>query len=193
MYRLDADIEDALHSWAIHAINQVSIGVLSEVSIASLTGNDFIQVFWDKPNTDRPNYPYATLNILSGPEDIGGVVEKYKELDTWEYYTRKKITVQVNIYSFENWIGMLNLLINSLKLPSYRQIYQLKNLAFHTIAGLQDLSELLDTKYIGRAQCELVFSYPEVLTDKPGEIHKVTIIGTFDNEYEITDTINIDD
>ena len=74
-YRLDQVKEDAIYDFAYASI-----------------GPD-VKIIWDKPNAPRPSLPYITLNFIGGPIQLGDKpARKYKELDTWTYYFKKRIT-----------------------------------------------------------------------------------------------------
>ena len=52
MYRLSQEIEDAIYDWAVSCLGSG------------------VNIIWDKPDEDRPEKPYCTLNILSGPFNV---------------------------------------------------------------------------------------------------------------------------
>jgi len=194
-YRINQEKEDALFSWAIHAANQVSIGIANE-NIASLKGSEFIQVIWDKPkNNDdhtakRPAFPYCSLKI-SSIEEIGKPAIEYYSLDTWAYYIRKKIILSINVYGYEYSFKTMNYLINSIHLYSYQQIFQAEKIACWGAGAPLDLSELEENVFNHRVQADFIFSFPDPVLDVPMEIHKVTVNGIINDSLNVSQDIEI--
>lgn len=165
-YRLDKDKEDAIYNWAR----------------ASLGYN--VVVIWDKPNAQRPALPYLTLCISGGPIQIGDrPVKKYKELDTWTYQFKYRITLSINLFGYSNYLFLMNQLLSSLHLETKIQILNNAGLAYWGVDGPIDLSSFRDTEWEYRSQADIFLSYGEDIDDKPGEIHKVEING---NVIDIT-------
>ncbi|GAF85768.1 unnamed protein product, partial [marine sediment metagenome] len=111
-----------------------------------------------------------------GPSSVGDRVEhKYKTLDTWEYNLVKKFTLSINIYADENHLRLMQEIIHGTFLETKLQILQLKGLACWGYDGPADLSSLLETEWEFRSHIDIFLSYGEVVTDIPGEIHKIQI------------------
>lgn len=158
-YRLDQTKEDAIYDWA-HA-------VLPTVSI-----------IWDKPSAPRPDLPYITLNIIGGPIDLSDrTAYKYKELDTWTYKFKKRITLSINIFGYENHMNLMETLLDSLQLDSKIEILNLVGLACWGYDGPRDLSIQRDTEWEFRSQADIFLSYGKEVDDVPGEVQSIELNG----------------
>jgi len=157
-YRLDQAKEDAIYDWAV-----ASLG--SEVSI-----------IWDKPNTERPELPYVTLNIIGGPIPLGDrPAREYKELDTWVYYFKKRVTLSIHIFGYSDHLNKMGTLLNSLYLDSKVEILNLAELACWGYDGPMDMSEFIDTEWEFRSYADIFLSYGTDVDDVCGEIHKIEV------------------
>jgi hypothetical protein len=160
-YRLDKDKEDAIHNWVKTALG--------------FEGN---KVIWDRSNIRRPERPYATLNISSGPRNVGRASEeRYKELDTFQYAIRKVFTLTVGIYGGNGYLKKLEDVIDSLQKPTIQTILRQAGLANWGSEDPIDLSSLLDTKFEDRASVDFLLAYGKAIEDTPGEIQNVRMYG----------------
>jgi len=159
-YRLDQVKEDAIYDWTVSSLGAG------------------VNVIWDKPGEERPEKPYATLNIIGGPSLVGDRAEhKYKTLDTWEYNFVKKFTLSMNIYADNNHLNLMQKIINGTFLETKLQILQLKGLACWGYDGPADLSALIETEWEFRSHIDIFMSYAETVADIPGEIQKIELNG----------------
>jgi hypothetical protein len=159
-YRLDQVKEDAIYDWAV----------------ASLGSS--VKVIWDKPTAPRPELPYVTLNILGGPIQLGDRVARiYKELDTWTYQFKKRITLSINIFGYEDYLNKIEILLNSLYLESKIEILNVAGLASWGYDGPIDMSLFRDTEWEFRAQADIFLSYGDDVDDIPREIQKIELNG----------------
>lgn len=160
MYRLNQVLEDGIFDWVT----------------ACLDSN--VAVIWDKPDETRPEKPYCTLNILSGPFNVNTRGENsYKELDTYEYYFNKRFTLSVNIYGNEYTNKQIDYILNGTMLETKLQILRVAGLSIWGINGPNDISRPIDSEYELRNQLDIYFSYGELVEDITGEIHKVSLNG----------------
>lgn len=175
-YRFNETIEDALLTF-----------------IATTTG---ITTIWDKQDVKgvtravRPNPPFATLNISSGPTPIGYSDFIYKTADIYTQKTRKKFTLSVNIYALNNHLGIATDIWT--KLQDEVALMGLRRSGISYLPktdGPIDLSKLLETGHEFRAIIDLVFSYCEIKEVGPGYIKKVTVDKTNDPKFK--EDINI--
>lgn len=159
-YRLDQAKEDAIYDWAV----------------ASLGAG--IPVIWDKPSTERPELPYVTLNIIGGPIPLGDrPASKYKELDTWTYQFKKRITLSIDFLGYSDHFNKMEILTNSLYLDTKIQILNLAGLACYGFEGPLDISEFVDTEWEFRSHSDVFLSYGEDIDDIPREIQKIELNG----------------
>lgn len=158
-YRLDTIKEDAIYDWAIASIPNTTI-------------------IWDKPTTDRPELPYVTLNIIGGPIKLDNKTPyRYKELDTWTYYFKKRITLSINIYGYEDHLNKIEELLDSLELDTKIEILNNAGLACWGYDGPRDLSLQRDTEWEFRSQADVFLSYGKNVDDVPGEVQSIELNG----------------
>jgi len=158
-YRLDQTKEDAIYDWAVASLPNIT-------------------VIWDKPSASRPELPYITLNILGGPIKLSNrVPSRYKQLDTWTYYFKKKITLSINIFGYEDHLNKIETLLNALDLDSKIEILNVSGLACWGYDGPRDLSMLRDTEWEFRSQADIFLSYGQNVDDIPGEVQSIELNG----------------
>jgi len=159
-YRLDQAKEDGLYDWAV-----ATLGVGT-------------QVIWDKPNAPRPPLPYVTLNIIGGPIPLGARPACiYKELDTWTYKFKKRITVSINVFGYSDHLLKIQTLLDSLYLASKIEILNLVGLACYGYNGPMDLSRFIDTQWELRSQADIFLGYGKDVDDIAREIQSMSVNG----------------
>lgn len=151
------------------------------------------KVLWDKQSifgatkTKKPELPYITLNISGGPVLQGTPEIGYKELDTYNRTFRRAFTVTVNVYSNLGWLSDAQKIADSIYLDSKRGLLTAASVSVLDAGPALDISELLDTKYEGRATVDLFMSDCVVREEIVGEVETVGITSTVGNiETEIT-------
>lgn len=155
-YRLDQAKEDAIYDWAV-----ASLGV-------------GVSVIWDKPSAPRPDIPYITLNIIGGPIPLGDrPANIYKSLDTWTHLFKKKITLSINVFGYEDHLQTNSTLVNALYLPSKIEILNLAGLACWGYDGPRDISKFVDTEWEFRSQTDIFLSYGDNIDDTHLEVQKI--------------------
>lgn len=158
-YRLNQSKEDAIYDWAVASLPNTT-------------------VIWDKPNGPRPVLPYVTLNILGGPIPVGDRPDcNYKELDKWTYTFRKRITLSINVYGYEDHFNKAQTLADCLYIQTKIDILNLAGMACWGYSGPMDMSKFVDTEWELRSQLDVILSYGENIDDSPGEVHKIEING----------------
>jgi len=165
-YRLNQEKEDAIYDFIV-----ASLGI-------------HVNVIWDKPNAPRPQLPYVTLNISGGPIPIGDKPSiRYKELDTWSYCFRNRITLSINFYGYEYHQYYLQKIQRSLYIDDKIELLNTVGIACWGTDGPRDLSTLIDTEFEFRGQVDIFLAYGEIVDSSPGEVHKIGLNG---EEIDIT-------
>lgn len=145
-----------------------------------------IAAIWDKQNLPKPPLPYISCNIISGPQLDGTPESKYKSLDTYTYILRKIFTLSIQIHATTNHLAYLSSLIDSMVLPSFRQILRDAELSIYndTDIIINDISELLDTGFEKRASIDVTMAYADEVDDLVGEINFTNIQGISGTKFE---------
>jgi hypothetical protein len=130
-------------------------------------------VIWDKQEAPKPAKPFATLNIIAPTLEESSTVN-WTATDTFTHTFKKLFTLSVNIYANDNYLGLMDTLKQSAQLGSVREIFFSEGLSWRSTSETQDLTELLDTSFEPRCQCDFVFGYSEKLDDTILEIHRVS-------------------
>jgi hypothetical protein len=158
--------------------------------IVSASGFSDAQIIWDKQSIVaprkgvKPTLGYITLNISGGPALQGTPELGYKELDTYNRTFRRAFTVTVNVYSNLGWLSDAQKIADSIYLDSKRGILTAASVSVLDTGPVLDISELLDTKFEGRATVDLFMSDCVVREEIVGEVAKVGIavkIGDVEN------------
>lgn len=164
-------------------LNEVSENAVKAFVVAA-SGFPTNKVIWDKQSifgatkAKKPELPYITLNISGGPSSQGTPEVNYKELDTYETTFRNAFTVTVNVYSNLGWLSDAQKISDSIFLDGKRGILTAAGVSVLSAGPALDISELLDTKYEGRATVDLFMSDCVVREEVVGEVAKVGITGT---------------
>jgi len=156
-------IQDAFYTWAVAQTSQT--------------------VIWLFPNAPRPALPYISLQINSlitihvdqilSPDNAGAS----------DIVGNREFTLNCQAYG-DTAMGILETLKSSLEKPSVYLALQNSKIVFVDSFGIQDLTELLDSRYESRASMDLLFRTEQVITDEVGVIEHVAIEETFKNETE---------
>lgn len=157
-YRLDQVKEDAIYDF-----------------IKAVVGSN-VNVIWDKPGENRPEKPYVTLCIISGPTKIGnrtGMIRK--ETDTYIRYFQKKITLSVGVFTDSNDGYIINNIQDATLLDDKLTYLRNKGIAIWDIIGPFDISKVIDDDWEYRSHLDIIMSYGENKDDITGEIRKVEI------------------
>ena len=140
----------------------------------------------------KPDLPYITMNISSGPNLIHTPEGNWKEQDIFTKSFRYFFTLTINVFANENWLGLAQEILEGLDLETKKSILRLAGIAqAGTPSDIVDISELLDTKHEGRASFDMFLGYTREVDDATGEIKKVDItgtIGTFETNNVIDNT-----
>lgn len=121
-----------------------------------------ITVIWDKQDDPRPTTDYILLNIITAgnPESMAMPYPKNPATTaTVQYQTFENITVSVNVYSQDGYLDKMVKLQRSINFDTVKQFLKTKGLAIRKSNNILDLTEMVDTAYEYRCQCDFVFCY----------------------------------
>jgi len=155
MQRLSTTRENALHAW----IQAILIG---------------ITVIWEHEGGRRPDAPFASLDILAGPQSTGPGEQRWEAEDVFALALRKRATLSVSTFG-GNALVMATTVEDALQLPAHQATLRQAGFAVWGHDGPRDISALMDTRHEGRAVIDIFIAWAETATDTPGEIQKVDI------------------
>lgn len=177
MFRLDENIENALIDWG-----------LTETGLTTIWQE---QISIDPDVGGKLPYPYLTMKIISGPNEVGSFDRVRVGDGIYEYTDHYEFTLQVEIVAGpEANLIPLNILSRSLDKPTVKQKFRAAGFSFKSKESILDTTELLETMYERRAIIDVFFGYQESIQDDNGTIEKVgitpTINGTELDEFIVT-------
>lgn len=152
--------------------------------IVAATGFATTKVIWDKQSVVesrravKPALPYITLNISAGPSSQGQAELRYKSLDIFDIPFRRGFTLTVNVFANTGWLDYAHDIAQAKDLESKRAILRVAGVSLLDYGDILDISELLDTKYEGRATIDLFMADCVTVEDIQGEIETVEMSGT---------------
>ena len=166
---IDSDKQDAIYDFAVAASGKT--------------------VIWDKPDIPRPNVPYVTLSVSSGPRKTGAAEVRYADSqDTFTYPMRKEITLTINTYADSGWLAILGGIIDALELPTKQEILRSAGIAIIRNEDPIDISALLNDQHEGRGSVDIMLGYCDNINDESGEVESAKVdstIGTFESSQTI--------
>lgn len=122
--------------------------------VKNFTGESVI--WWDQ-NGPRPERPYLTLrksSLLPLGHDF------YADVESVSGFTKiggvRQLTLQINHYGV-NSIGVLEGLCTSLWIEEYSLLLREAGITFLNRLAIQDLTDLLDTRFEDRSQMDMLF------------------------------------
>lgn len=138
-----------------------------------------ITAIWDKQSEQRPDLPYASLNIISGPSLIGVPEAIHKTTNIFTWIFRQIFTTSIKIFSLNQSLDLAAQLMQSVFLPSRRAILEAAGLAIWNDSEIviTDISSLVNTGYESIASMDVIFNYAEEIDSPDGEIAIAEIKG----------------
>jgi len=164
-------IEDALYDW-----------------LAAATG---LTTIWAEQDSPQPAYPYAVLEITSGPTKVGGQDEQRQTYDGGQSLGQeigievcglREITLSVQVFAKEadalptnHPRDMLSRAQSSLGLPSVLQALKVAGLSVIEEMPVQDMSEAIEDTWITRAAMDVRLGLAASVTERTGYISTVEV------------------
>lgn len=173
---LNETIQDTIQDFVVTAINDS-------------TNYPGAKVIWLEPNIRRPSLPYVGLKIISGPRKTGPAEIRHTGTqDQFRRPFRKQITLSVTVYAGDQWLNVIQTIMDALELEAGLQVLRAGGIAVHGSSDPIDLSELLNDSFEGRGTVDLFLAYNQDIIEETGQIEKVTFTGEV-NSLEIGQTI----
>ncbi len=158
---------DALHDWAF-----------------GVTG---IKTVWMNQRAPRPPNPYCALEIIAGPNKVGGDNLRQEAGGQLMVSGMRYYTLSVNTYG-NNANELAHDLITSLEMPSVQEQLRKADIAIVEHSDIRVLDQLLETDQEGRAQFDFRFATSlNKIDDGTGWIEHVALT---DEEQSSTTVVN---
>ena len=162
--------QDAIHTWFSESMD--------------------IQVIWRNQNAPRPDYPYGSLLITSGPIPISPFAEERQSYDAARSLGKEieldeliacqfMISCQVYVAGDEgrdpkeNASALINKALISLSLRSKLAALWVKKIAFIRTGGIQNIPEEVGNERQSRANMDVTFTATLSVAEYIGYIEKV--------------------
>lgn len=174
-----ATVKNTLYTWA--------------VSVAPV---GYPVIYWQL-NAPRPTVPYITLFLqsvvsvgqdwASGAADINGAINQKGD---------RQFTLSIQAYGADP-LTVLENIRTSLQKQSVLDTLRAGGIAFYTAMTINDITDLVDSKWERRATFDVLFGIGQVYTDAPGFFDEVQIqqvifnsIGAivYDETYTVTES-----
>ena len=169
-------VKNSLFAWAV---SQVPVGM---------------PVIWWQPNAPRPVVPYITLFLQSvtainqdwtSPiSDINGVINMKGD---------RSFTLQVQGYG-EDPLTLLENIRTSLQKQTVLDTLRINGIAFYQSLTINDITDLVDSRFERRAQLDIMFGIAQIYTDNPGFFDEIEVQQVYENPDSVIifdETINI--
>jgi len=173
-FRLSSEKEDAVWDWVHQALGDVL---------------DDENIIWEKQNEYRPQPPYISLNIVSGPVKLGGQAElRHKTGDKFTVNAMKQVTISVTAYG-GNDLNLIERVQDSLGTVTAKALLRVAGLAVVSEEPIVSASAEIEGGFEERASMDVILSYASSIEDEAGIIEHVELEGEVD-DHTFTTTIN---
>lgn len=163
-----ADVEDAFYEWAAKAAG--------------------VEVVFSEQSNVKLDAPFITLKVISGPKRMGSTDDlEYVSGDDFKIIGRREMTISVQAFGCEAF-DILSNLSTSFSEPDVQGFFQSKNIGIVDEGSPNDLTNLLDTDFQGRASMDIRFYVLDVKQVKVGTIRKTNVTGEIDTLDSIIET-----
>lgn len=156
-----SEIKKVLHDWAAEITDQVTI--------------------WEDQSEQRPDGPYNSLKITSGPGRIGTDQFEKGEGEKFAVSGLREFTLSVNIFRVDAF-AKAHYLNSSIEEPMILIRFQDIGMAYINATPIRDLTRLMGPRYESRSQFDVRFRIADTIESDPGIIESVVI------EDEISDS-----
>lgn len=146
-------------------------------------------------NAPRPPKPYFSFKLV-GPaiksgDDSSDVIGTTTTV--WNVGGQRKVMVDFNTYgcSHEDAYGYMALWQSALETETTQGKLRTAGIAVWLNGSVQDISQLLNTAYEGRAHMEVAFGVAANIEDERGAIENVTTTGTVTTDQGETESLSV--
>lgn len=146
-----------------------------------------IDCIWEDQGAPRPNLPYASAKIISGPRRSGSDEIRRKAGPVYYVAGMRQITLSVQVYGAEA-LNKVSQLQTSLEKPSVLGTLRTYGIAFVRAEAVNDTATALDNRFESRAQMDVILSVVDNDDDDIDYISNVEVVNQVDGS---TSTISI--
>lgn len=170
-------IEDAMYTW--------------------ITDSTGLTAVWANQNVVQPRYPYASLQIISGPTKEAGVDELRTTTDlgaaAGQEITMQTVGMRLVTLNAQVHVGppddnnpdsharhLMSVAQAALNAESARSKFRVANIAVIDEGDIIDTSLVVGQEWIARASMDVRFRVTSCYTEQVGYIERVSVDGTFE-------------
>lgn len=153
-------VKKTLHTWA-----------------AEISGQ---QTIWEDQSEQRPDGPYNSLKITSGPGRIGTDQFEKRNDDKFQTSGLREFTLSVNIFRADAFSKAHNL-NSSIEGVMILERFQAIGMAYINATPIRDLTRLMGPRYESRYQFDIRFRIADTIVSDPGLIENVEIESLIDD------------
>jgi len=146
-----------------------------------------IEAIWEDQGYPRPQLPYASLKIISGPIRAGTDELRQVSSGVFSVAGLRRIVVSVQVYG-EDALLKGSALQTSLSKHSTSASLNAGGLALIRATDVKDVTVALDNRFESRAHLDAEFYLAENEVDDPGLIEKVEVTNEVDGS---TSTVQV--
>ena len=141
-------------------------------------------LIWEKQGQPRPEKPFATMNLLTGPISVAHDEEIIDDDGATAISGLRELTLSVNFFGANAQVALAGL-ITKMGFPTARELFMQENLVFIDAKGPRDLSALMENKFETRAQADFRFRITDYDVDtETTYIETVVLENGIDNSSE---------
>ena len=162
---------------------------------AWFSGATGLQTVWRNQSAPQPDMPFASLMIVSGPEQYSPAWEVRNETDLTRSRGREvkqtvcvpcRFSVSCQVFCENNdarnpnrdATSYINRAVAALGLPSYLQALRNAEISVSTVGPVQNLAELVESAFESRANVDVVFNSVLSVDEYVGFIERVHATST---------------
>lgn len=164
--------QDAIYTWFINATDLFTI--------------------WQEQSGPQPEYPYGSLQIISGPslaapqhEILDEIIQGQPAGQEIKLTARNQCTFDISCQTYvgkpesrdpnANAMWYINKAQSSLSLPSVQDLLYRSNVAYVRVSEVQNINELIADAYVSRANIDVTFGASLSIEEYTGYINQVEL------------------
>lgn len=145
-------------------------------------------VIWQNQNSPRPAKPYISL-FLSGIQRVGeDSISSSDSTGKIRMIGNREFTLKVNCFG-DGSIGILSNMVDAFTRNTVLQMIRTYDLVYIDSDPVEDMAELVDSRYEPRAVVDLHFRIASLDIDTVSFINEVSMVETIRNENSHTISI----
>lgn len=165
--------------------------VLPSATIADVIPSSSVTVIFADQTATRPDEPYATIRINSTNKNG---FDEIRSIDTTTNIAtiggQRQATIQIDYFGSEPIENIMKA-YNSLEKRTLIDTFSAAGFAYINKSNIQNLTSMLETKYLERASFDLVIGYADNIEDDLGIIEKVFLTTNVTADGKDLDVDNI--